>query len=90
MWQSQWHRIRFSTLHASLPLTTLRQEHACIREGKTDVEVQQELTFHAVARVRVQRLFNMLDDCQSKFVQRIFVICDETSRTLALYFQRAS
>ena len=50
----------------------------------------EQLSYHAVNGIRVRKLFSLLGSKEEMLAQFFFLVCDETSRTLAHYFQRAS
>ncbi len=60
------------------------------RQGPAAADPTTELSYHAVNGMRVRKLFRLLGSRSDAFAQRCFLICDETSRTLSFFFQRAS
>ena len=59
-------------------------------QARAGDQKEDELSFHAVNGMRVRRLFRLLSSREDKFANRLFMMVDECSRTLAHYFQRAS
>ena len=58
--------------------------------GVTEQQAARELSFHAIAGMGIARLYKILRSDSCKFRQRVFIVVEETSRTLAYYFMRAS